>query len=153
MQGWLIALRDVLAAECNAGGVEMIDAPVNACVGTDGQGQCLNEEVAAIGVGFIECTAPLKAVEHLSPPAITTQQITGFMGQQLWRPGHGTMSKAQAMEDHPGHGFTGCHHCVCIGHETGVDPVHEAQVFDDSGNHPSMLQAFDANRCHAGLLP
>jgi len=34
--GLLIALRDVLAAQSKAGGVQMIEAQVNAFVGTDG---------------------------------------------------------------------------------------------------------------------
>jgi hypothetical protein len=42
---------------------------------------------------------------------------------------------------------------LCIRYETGVDHVNEAPVFTDRRNHPYMIQAFDANRFPAGLLP
>ena len=40
--GVLIAVRDILASEGKAGRVEMIEAQINAFLGTDRQGQFLN---------------------------------------------------------------------------------------------------------------
>jgi hypothetical protein len=49
----LIAVGNVLPTERNAGGVEMLAAPVKACLGTDRQGQSMTQQGAALGVGLI----------------------------------------------------------------------------------------------------
>jgi len=42
---------------------------------------------------------------------------------------------------------------LCIGHEAGVDQVNQPYVVDDSGDHASMIEAFDAKRFHGSILP
>ena len=133
--GVLIALRDVLAAQRKAGCVEMIEAQVNAFVGTDRQGKLLKQQVAAIGMGLIKCPAKLEAVEHLGRDALTKQEIEGLAGKKLWRQGQGPIGKAQAVEDHPSDGFARRDHFLVIGHETSVDHVNEAYVCDPRSNH------------------
>src|SRR5919106_3929203 len=59
----------------------MIEAQVNAVVGTDGQGQFLKAQVAAIGVGLIGCATKLEAVAHRGIDALTNQQIERSSGK------------------------------------------------------------------------
>ena len=81
--GVFLRVRDVVAAERKAGRVEMMEAQVDAFVGTDGQGKLLKQQVAAIGIDLIECPAKLKAVEHLGTDAFTKQQVERFAGKKL----------------------------------------------------------------------
>jgi hypothetical protein len=71
--GLLIAFRNVLPAERKAGCVEMMEAQVNAFLGTDRKGQLMEQQIAAIGVGLIERAAKLKTVEHVGAKALTKQ--------------------------------------------------------------------------------
>ena len=58
--GVLIPVRDVLASEHKLGRVEMIEAQINAFLGTDRKGQFFKQQVAAIGIGFIKVRLSLK---------------------------------------------------------------------------------------------
>src|SRR4029434_12976 len=60
--GLLIAVVDVRSVERKDDGVEMIKAQINPCSGTHLQGQRMEQQVAAIGVGLIKRAAKLKAV-------------------------------------------------------------------------------------------
>jgi hypothetical protein len=99
----------------------MVEAPINAFVGTDGKCQCLKQQVAAVGRGFIEGAAKLETVEHRGLDAFTKQEIKGFVGKKLRRERQGPIGKAQAIENHCGHGFAWRHHFLLIWHETCVD--------------------------------
>jgi len=81
--GVLITVRYVLASETKAGRVEMIGAQIDTFVRTDRQRQFLKQQVAAIGIGFIEGTAKLETVEHLGIDAFAKQEIEGFVGKKL----------------------------------------------------------------------
>ena len=83
--GVLITVRDIVASERKAGRVEMIEAEINAFVGTDRQRQFLKQQVAALGRGLIKGATKLKAVDHLGIDACATQQIKGFAGKKLRR--------------------------------------------------------------------
>jgi len=50
--GLLIALRHLVAVEGKTGGIKMMETLVNAFWGTDGQGQCAEEHIAAIRSGY-----------------------------------------------------------------------------------------------------
>ena len=82
--GWLIACGNGRTAECNAGGVEMMAAQGDACVGPDLQRTLLKQEVAAIGVGLIERVAERQAVAHVGAHAGSPQPIEGFARKKLW---------------------------------------------------------------------
>ena len=62
----------------------MVEAHIDVFLATDSQGQFTQQQVTAIGMNLIECTAELKAVEHLRINALTKQQIKGFVGKKLW---------------------------------------------------------------------
>ena len=63
----------------------MIEAPINAFLGTDRTGQFCKQQVAAIGIGFIEGAAKLETVEHFGIAAVAQQEIEGVVGKQLRR--------------------------------------------------------------------
>jgi hypothetical protein len=81
--GVLITRRASVAREREAGRVELMEAQVEACVGTDRQRQCLQEQVTAIRRGFIEGAAKLAAVAHLGIEACTQPQSEGLVGKKL----------------------------------------------------------------------
>ena len=64
-----------------------------------------------------------------------------------------TWSALPAIEHHPDYGFARREHFLCIGHEACVDQVNQPYVVDDSGDHASMFEAFDAKRFHGLILP
>ena len=63
----------------------MIEAQIDAFVRTDRQRQFLKQQVAAIGIGFIEGAAKLETVEHLGIDPVAKQEIEGFVGKKLRR--------------------------------------------------------------------
>jgi hypothetical protein len=83
--GVLVAVGDIVAREGKTGRVEMVEAQVDAFLGTDRKRQFLKQQGAAIGMGLIEGTAKFEAVEHLGSEAFTKQQIEGFVGKKLRR--------------------------------------------------------------------
>ena len=85
--GVLVAVRHIVAGQGKAGGVEMVEALIEAFLPTDGQGQFAKQQVTAIGVDVIEGPAEFKAVEHLSRNPRTKQQIEGLVGKELGRQG------------------------------------------------------------------
>ena len=124
-QGVLIAVRDILASQRDAGGIEMIAALVDPCWRTDRQRQRLTPRVAAIGRGFIERAAQRTALEVRGLETVMKQEREGFIGKKLGRQRSGPMGKAHAIEHHPGHGFARREDFVCIGHEACVDQVNQ----------------------------
>ena len=124
-QGVLIAVRDILASQRDAGGIEMIAALVDPCWRTDRQRQRLTPRVAAIGSGFIERAAQRTALAVRGLETVMKQEREGFIGKKLGRQRSGPMGKAHAMEHHPGHGFARREDVVCIGHEACVDQVNQ----------------------------
>src|SRR5215510_7246239 len=85
VQHLLITVREVRTSETKAGRVEMIKTQIDAFVRTDRQRQFLKQQVAAIGMGFIEGAAKLETVEHLGLNAFAKQEIEGFVGKKLRR--------------------------------------------------------------------
>jgi hypothetical protein len=63
------------------------------------------------------------------------------------------MGNAETMEHHAGYGCARREHFLVLRHETSVDQVNEASVFDHSSQHTAMIEAFNAHRFPAGLLP
>ncbi len=124
-QGVLIAVRDILASQRDAGGIEMIAALVDPCWRTDRQRQRLTPRVAAIGRGFIERAAQRTALAVRGLETVRKQEREGFIGKKLGRQRSGPMGKAHAIEHHPGHGFARREDFVCIGHEACVDQVNQ----------------------------
>jgi len=104
-------------------------------------------------VDLIERATELKAVEHLRPDALTKQQVEGFLGKKLRGQEQGPIGKPQAIEDHPRHGFARCDVLLFIRHEAGVNHRYQAEVFDDLGKEPSMVQAFHSDQCHCRSSP
>src|SRR5881409_3894391 len=49
-------------------------------------------------------------------------------------PGQGPVGKAQAVEDHTGHGFTWRDLLLFIGHKTCINHINEAYIFDKRGD-------------------
>jgi hypothetical protein len=69
--------------ECNASGVEMIEAQVNTFLAADHQGQLMKQQVAAVGVDLVKRAAKLKAVKHLGTNARSEQPCERFVGKKL----------------------------------------------------------------------
>jgi hypothetical protein len=61
------------------------------------------------------------------------------------------MSKPQAIENHPGSGFTRGDLLVRIRHDAGVDHADQSSVFYHMGNEPEVIQAFNTDRFHLAL--
>jgi hypothetical protein len=130
-----------------------VEAPLKACVGTDGKCQCLTPQVAAGGRGVIEGAAQRATVAPLGLDACTQQESKGGVGKKLRRSRQGPRGQAQAMEHHGGHGFAWRHHCLLIWHETGIEHGNQPSVFDQRRNHASVIETFDAHLCHGTPLP
>src|SRR5262244_4552057 len=73
--GVLVTRRDIVATEGKAGCVEVMEALLNAFLGTARQSQLAKQEITPIGLDFIERPAQLKAIEHLRSNPGTKQQI------------------------------------------------------------------------------
>jgi hypothetical protein len=131
----------------------MRDAPSNACVGTDGKCQCLTQQGAAVGRGFLEGAAPLETVAPLGLNAFTPQESEGCVGNTLRRARHGPIGTAQALANHCGHGFAWRNHCLLIWHETCVDHGNQPSIFAHRSHHASGSETLDANLCHWTPLP
>ena len=56
---------------------------------------------------------------------LTKQQIERCVGKKLWGQRQGPMGKAQAIENHSGHGFARRYHFLIIWHEMPVNHVHQ----------------------------
>jgi hypothetical protein len=110
-------------------------------------------QVAAIGLDFIAGAAQLETVAHLGLDAFATQESERCVGKKLRRSREGPMGKAQAIEQHAGHGFARRHHCLIIWHEMPVNHVHQPSVLDDSSNQTSVIETLDAHLCHLATLP
>jgi hypothetical protein len=124
--GLLVAVRHVVAAQGKAGGVEMIEARVDAFLDTDGQGELTQQQITAIGGHLLERAAELETVEQVCVDACMKQEIEGCVGKKLRRQGQWPIGKPQAIDDHPGHGFAWRQGFLCIGHEACVDHRNEA---------------------------
>ena len=81
------------------------------------------------------------------------QEIERFVGKKLGRQRSGPSGKAQAIERHPDYGFARREDFLCMGHEACVDHVNQPYVADDSGDHASMIEAFEAKWFHGSILP
>src|SRR4030095_620883 len=124
--GSLIARGDIVATEVKAGRVEMMEALLHAFLGTDSQSQLAKQQITPIGMDFIERPAQLKAIEHLRSDPGTKQQIKRFVGKKLGRERQRSISKPQAIEDHPGHRFARCDLLLRIRNEARVDHTYQA---------------------------
>jgi len=76
--GLLIAVRPVVATQGKAGRIELLEAQRDACLDTDGRGECAEQQITAIRVDLLERPAELKAVQHLCPDTLTKQQVERF---------------------------------------------------------------------------
>src|SRR5215475_11805104 len=85
LNGVLIALRHIGTTEGKAGRVEVMEALLNAFLGTARQSQLTKQEITPIGMDFIERPTQLKAIEHLRPDTGAQQQIERFIGKKLGR--------------------------------------------------------------------
>ena len=121
--GMLVAVGAIVAREGKAGRVALVQAQREAFLGPDRQRPCRQQQVAARGRGFIEGTAKLEAVAPLGIDACTQQQIEGVVGKTLRRERQGPLGKAQALQNHRGHGFVRRNHCWIIWHETPVNHI------------------------------
>ena len=83
VNGVLVALRHIVAAEGKARGVEMMEALFNAFLGTDGQGKRLQEQVAAIGVDLIERPTKRKAMEQRGTDAFSLVYDTEPLAEDM----------------------------------------------------------------------
>src|SRR5437660_10161307 len=83
--GVLVALGDIVTTEGKAGRVEMMEALLNAFLGTDSQSQLAQQQITPIGRDFIERPAKLKAIEQPCSNRRTKQQSERFAGKQLGR--------------------------------------------------------------------
>src|SRR5207248_11251332 len=66
--GVLITVGHIVPCQGKTGGVEMVEARIDAFLETDRQGQFTQQQVAAIAVGFVEGTTELetRSEEHTS---------------------------------------------------------------------------------------
>src|SRR5438105_1934498 len=128
MNGVLVVLRDIGATEGKARRVEVMEALLNAFLGTDSQSQLAKQQITPIGMDFIERPAKLKAIEHLRSDPRTKQQVERFVGKKLGRERQGAIGKPQAIEDHPGHSFTRCDLLLLIRNEASVDHAYQAEI-------------------------
>lgn len=147
-KGLLIACRDLLSTACKAGGIKMVEAPVDAFAGAHAQGQFMKQQGAALGLGLIERAAELEAIEHLSPHAVLQHQLAGCIGKKLWGHRQGPMGKAEPIQNQAGHGFARREHFLWIGHQAGVNQVNYASIFADRCNDVSVVEAFHVNFFH-----
>src|SRR4029434_1232127 len=83
--GLLGAVGDVCTTQGKARRIEMIEAAVDAFLGTDAQGEFAKQQITAIIISFIKRAAELKAVEHLRVDAFTKQQVQGCGGKKRSR--------------------------------------------------------------------
>src|SRR5215510_5866649 len=134
--GLLVALRDIGATEGKAGRVKVMEAWLNAFLGTARQSQLAKQEITPIGLDFIERPAQLKAIEHLRSNPGTKQQIERFVGKKLGRERQRSIGKPSAIEDHPGYSFTWGDLLLLIRNETSVDHTYQAYVFYHTGDEP-----------------
>src|SRR5437016_14379686 len=89
------------------------------------------QQITAIGMDLLERAAELKTVEHLGANALTKQQVKGFVGKKLRRQGQGPIGKPQAIEDHSSHCFSWRDLLLVVGHQTCVNHIYKAYLFDD----------------------
>jgi hypothetical protein len=148
-----LALREVLATQSTAGGVQRSAAQVNAFVGTDGYSQFLNEPVAAVGVGRIEPATPLDAVEQLGLDARPNPQLERASGQTLGGQGHGPMGNPEAIQEHPGHGFARGDRGVGRREATRVAQLNQRSGLENRRHTTDVLHAVDVSRFQAAALP
>src|SRR5215211_7471617 len=125
--GLLVAFRDIVATEGKAGRVEMMEALLNAFLGTASQSQLAQQQITPIGMDFIERPAKLEAIEHLRSNPRTKQQIERFVGKKLGGERQGAIGKPQAIEDHPGHSFTRCNLLLVSRNEASVEQAYQAE--------------------------
>jgi len=78
-----VGVRHIRTGQGIAGGVEMLAAPVNPCLGPYRSGQLATSPITALGVDRIERTAELQAVDHRRGDALTTQPAAGCVGKEL----------------------------------------------------------------------
>jgi len=133
-----------VAAEREAGRVEMVEALVPTFLGTDREGQLTQQPITAIGVHRSEGTAECKAVAHLRADTCTAQQIEGLVGTKLGREGQRSRGKAQPIEAHPGPGVARRDLLLCLGHEARVDPLKQASILAHRRTESEVIEAFDA---------
>ena len=126
----------------------MMEALLNALLHTDSQRQFAEQQVAAIRMDLIERPAKFEAIEHLGADTFTKQEIERFVGKKLRRQGQRPIRKPQAIENHPGHGFTRCNLLLLIGNDACVDHTDQSQVFYHRGYEPQVIQAFNMDRLH-----
>src|ERR1043165_9133381 len=119
--GLLVPLRDIVATKGKAGGVEVMEALLNAFLDTARQRQLAKQEITPIGLDFIERPAQLKAIEHLRSHTGTKQQIERFVGKKLGGERQRAIGKSQAIEDHASHSFARCDLLLLIRNEASVN--------------------------------
>src|SRR5919201_166511 len=125
VNGVLVALRDIVAAEGKAGRVEVMEALLKAFLGTARQRQLAKQSITPIGMDFIKRPTKLKAIEHLRSDAGTKQQIERFVGKKLGRERQWAIGKSQAIEDHAGHRFARCDLLLLIRNEASVNHAYQ----------------------------
>lgn len=81
--GVLITVGHIVPCQGKTGGVEMVEARIDAFLETDRQGQFAQQQVAALAVGFVEGTTELETVEHLRTDPLMKPQIEGVVGKKL----------------------------------------------------------------------
>jgi hypothetical protein len=132
----LITSGHIVASQGNAGGVKLVEAFINAFLGTDGQGQFAQPQVTTIGVDLIERATARNAVEPLRTHALTTQEIEGFVGKKRWGSRQGTSGTPHAIEDHPGNRFARGDLFLVMEQPSRVDHLAESYAFDHRSDDP-----------------
>jgi hypothetical protein len=79
----LIGLGHIVASEGKARRVEMVEASVDAFLGTDIQGQRMKQQSTATRVDLIERATELETVAHLRTDALMKPQVQGCVGEKL----------------------------------------------------------------------
>jgi hypothetical protein len=130
VHGRLSTRRPRVAVEGNTRGVAMRETLVNACVGTDGEGQCAEEPITPRRMELSERTAELQPSEHLGVTSLPKEEGERFIGKKWRREGHRCIGTAQAIADHPSHGFTRCEGFLLIGRKACLKQVDATEVFD-----------------------
>jgi hypothetical protein len=151
--GRRIACRHGRPAARNAGRVERRAAPVQAVVGPHPLGPRLAPPVTALRGGLSERAATRHAVAHRGVHPLLTPQIAGCVGTTRRGHGPGPVGTPTALEAHPRDGFARRERCWGIRPATSVDPVPQPSSVDHRRHDASGVQALDADRGHAGLLP
>src|SRR5207244_6300790 len=124
--GVLVALGDIVTTEGKAGRVEMMEALLNAFLGTASQSQLTKQQITPIAMDFIERPTKLKAIEHVRSNPGPKQQIEWFVGKKLGRERQRSIGKPQAIKDHPGHRFARRDLLLLIRNEARVDHTYQA---------------------------